>query len=339
MEKRLKGHDVLELKTKLAERIVTTPWFRYMQNFIEDISRKNSGSYFRVSLTEVATGEVIGDVFTSGEAWCLAEYQAILMSEAYLIASQMNPLIRLAAADVPDDLTFERHMVPSSNGFLVFEDPWETIDVSGRSLLTRVVVWQVMEDQFGTQGIQVSEYTAMSDNDDISQILKERSPNEAKNMVALLGDLQIQHLMPMRFGTSLAVGVDPDWSDVQKNAAVGPVKAIIALWLLMQQRITETVVPSMSPRSERRWERKRVKPAVNVINLRHRRIVSETASQHESGGGREWSGRWMVRGHWRNQPFGPGRQERHWLYIHPYLKGPDDKPIIDKRPKVYKLSR
>lgn len=335
MEKRLKAYDVVQLRAKLREAIVTPFWVRYMEAFLADVAQKSGGGYGNVSLNDPETGELMD--ISAGAAWCLSEYQTLMLAESYLIAAQMNPLIHLAAADIPQDIILEEHMLPSKHGFLVFEDPWDTVDVGRKRLLTRVITWEPMEDQHGALGVQVTEYSAISDGDDISQMIL-NSARLREHTLDTLGDLQVQHLMALRFGTSILGNVDPTWDDNKIRAAQGPVKAMLALWMLMQQRVTETVVPAISPRTERRWKRKGVKPQVNVINLRRRRIISQTAAEHESGGTREWSGRWMVKGHWRQQPYGPGRQERRWVYIHPFLKGPDDLPIIDKRPKVYKLS-
>ena len=35
----------------------------------------------------------------------------------------------------------------------------------------------------------------------------------------------------------------------------------------------------------------------------------------------------LVRGHWKNQPHGPGRAERKRLFVEPYWRGPEDAPI------------
>lgn len=35
----------------------------------------------------------------------------------------------------------------------------------------------------------------------------------------------------------------------------------------------------------------------------------------------------LVRGHWKNQPCGPGRTERKFIHIEPYWRGPEDAPI------------
>lgn len=45
--------------------------------------------------------------------------------------------------------------------------------------------------------------------------------------------------------------------------------------------------------------------------------------------------RFMVRGHWRQQPCGPGREERKLTWVRPYYKGPDIAATIN-RPYVVK---
>ncbi|MBI4918178.1 MAG: hypothetical protein HY825_20240 [Acidobacteria bacterium] len=41
---------------------------------------------------------------------------------------------------------------------------------------------------------------------------------------------------------------------------------------------------------------------------------------------RAYKVRWIVRGHWRNQPCGPGRMQRELIWICPYWKGPEGAP-------------
>lgn len=67
--------------------------------------------------------------------------------------------------------------------------------------------------------------------------------------------------------------------------------------------------------------------AVKVVQLRPR--VS-TGRRSKSGGGRQYTHRWEVEGHWRNQAYGPGRTLRRSVWIAPYVKGPKDKPIHRK---------
>ena len=57
---------------------------------------------------------------------------------------------------------------------------------------------------------------------------------------------------------------------------------------------------------------------MSSIKLRRARMRRLCSDQH----------RWVVRGHWRNQPWGPGRELRRPVYILPHIKGPDGAPLI-----------
>lgn len=65
--------------------------------------------------------------------------------------------------------------------------------------------------------------------------------------------------------------------------------------------------------------------------LRRRRYASEAEREKEA---REYSHRWIVRGHMRNQPVGSrsseGGQRHKRIWIAPYIKGPENKPLIVK---------
>lgn len=51
----------------------------------------------------------------------------------------------------------------------------------------------------------------------------------------------------------------------------------------------------------------------------------------------EWTHRWVVSGHWRNQWY-PSTQSHSLIWIDPHVKGPEDKPIIYKD-QVYLVER
>lgn len=63
---------------------------------------------------------------------------------------------------------------------------------------------------------------------------------------------------------------------------------------------------------------------IQVIQLR-----ATAGRTHEPGEATdvEWATRWIVRGHWRQQPYGPGRSLVKPIWISPYVKGPEDKPV------------
>lgn len=70
-------------------------------------------------------------------------------------------------------------------------------------------------------------------------------------------------------------------------------------------------------------------PTVRVIALRktHRDVKPPEPREGEERTPREYDHRWIVRGHARLQPCGPGRSERKLIWISPFIKGPDDKPL------------
>ena len=75
-------------------------------------------------------------------------------------------------------------------------------------------------------------------------------------------------------------------------------------------------------------------PDCRTIVLRRRKLPS-----HDPASETEWSCRWLVEGHWRNQWF-PSRKDHHPVYIVPYVKGPEDKPFRENRAeKVFVVAR
>lgn len=67
-------------------------------------------------------------------------------------------------------------------------------------------------------------------------------------------------------------------------------------------------------------------PCTIVILRRGKPSKSDAAGRDT-----QWSSRWWVAGHWRQQPCGEGRINRRPTWIAPYVKGPEDKPISAKK--------
>lgn len=99
-----------------------------------------------------------------------------------------------------------------------------------------------------------------------------------------------------------------------------------AMWTLMQQPLASTTEAQPYRALRRRLEREGHQPApVTVVTLRRR------LSQTSNGEGQpvDWSHRWVVRGHWRNQWL-PRLQQHRATWISEYVKGPEDKPLVVK---------
>lgn len=80
-------------------------------------------------------------------------------------------------------------------------------------------------------------------------------------------------------------------------------------------------------------------PTVQVVALRKsQRVPAEHAPAERQDGAREYHCRWIVAGHPRLQPCGPGRKDKKLIWIEAYPKGPEDKPLRT-REKVYAVIR
>jgi hypothetical protein len=108
---------------------------------------------------------------------------------------------------------------------------------------------------------------------------------------------------------------------------------VLAATALLKQRIL-VAERQLATRGERkRLDKLSMPTAVMTIALR----ATEHTNAETGQGMVEWSHRWIVRGHWRQQWY-PSQQEHRVLWIPPYIKGPDDQPLI-VRPAVYTVAR
>lgn len=95
-----------------------------------------------------------------------------------------------------------------------------------------------------------------------------------------------------------------------------------AFWRLCEQQIA-TVEQLPTYRSEQRQADRAGDAAdVRVVQLRR----PERGSNQPTGT-REWQHRWIVRMHKVRQCY-PSEQRHKIIYRGPYLKGPDDKPLL-----------
>ena len=103
---------------------------------------------------------------------------------------------------------------------------------------------------------------------------------------------------------------------------------LLATWLLIAQKAAETVPAEIDKTVRKRYARaNRPLPDVRIVRIRAHTQREDTAATVASTG-RAYTSRVWVSGHWRNQAYGKGRALRRPVYIHPFLRGPDDAPIM-----------
>lgn len=101
------------------------------------------------------------------------------------------------------------------------------------------------------------------------------------------------------------------------------------LWLLASQaRVGEQTAVAADRATRRRSQRAGYPADVRLIDVRRK----AAPATHDDGESHhvEWSHRWLVNPHWRQQAYGPGRSLRKPVFILPHVKGPADKPLVVK---------
>lgn len=106
-------------------------------------------------------------------------------------------------------------------------------------------------------------------------------------------------------------------------------RVMCTLWLLVQQKVAVKRHAAASRPDQRRWARLHDAPIPDVTIIELRRPMS-TPHQDSIVQPVEWSHRWIVDGHWRNQ-WHPSTGAHVPTWIAPHVKGPEDKPLVLKR--------
>lgn len=139
---------------------------------------------------------------------------------------------------------------------------------------------------------------------------------------------EIPPLVPI-FGTTLPVGDEPlSMADVSPGLPQPVVAALASAWLLMQQPI---LVDRQRERADKPTARAYARdglpaPEVTVVDLRRQYVPQDR--DPDAGSGRHFKHRWIVSGHWRNQPYGPGQSLRRQTWIPSHVKGPEGAPLL-----------
>lgn len=104
-------------------------------------------------------------------------------------------------------------------------------------------------------------------------------------------------------------------------------RRIAALWTLSAQETLASVAATESPKAAaKRAQREQLPSTVNVVRLRR---ASSHHADTDQPSDRNYSHRWIVSGHWRNQ-YLPSRDAHRLQWIAPHVKGPEDKPLVVK---------
>lgn len=331
----------LEEQRVLLARLSQPMWPRYMTSWMENVQRKSGQIYFANS-----DGNADGSLFVLGET------QRLKMSDTYYVSEEMIPLIQWGTASLSDVDHFDRTLWPSDYGFVWFGEPVTTTELYGRTASYAAMSWgrriaQVVVDKRtgrteDVAGTFVVFYTDITSPNDMNMELIEAF---GERVTEGLGRMQVLHmfwiaddervgpsrLVPPEDAARYAVGGLPMADD-----SPNPMRFILSMLMMLNQTVTDVSEHHLDKKGARRMRFMGLPSKVTVVRLRR------TAGMERLEGESlvEWAHRWIVKGHWRNQPYknddGTTRYERIW--IAPYVKGPEGKPLKQSE-KVYALVR
>lgn len=286
--------------------------------------------------------------------------------ETYRVTAPMTDLVEYAASRLDDTDRYQRDLPPTAFGVVRFDRPLTVFDARGSTMLAHWATWGpvtldfqsplgVMREQSAIL-ISLWNDTLTEPDPVIWEVVQERHKpiRELQHELgrwAFIGTSVLSDGSDIGPGErylseaeiALMVESDRKFMDAtgltDTSPFVGPPtnrmtnvgRLMHALWLLLGQTVTSMEEETL-PRSSRAMvARMKFPPKVTVIQLRRRE------SRPSEGESRvQWMHRWMVRGHWRNQPYGDGSVRRIW--IAPFVKGPEGLPFVQSE-KVYSLSR
>lgn len=323
--------DAFHTKQAAYECLRDPHWGRFAEGFTASLRGEKSRTLAQRGYSE--TGPELTRRLAS----------AISVAEAFYVAPMMTRLVTAAAEAWEEDEPVLEEDFPLSHGWMYVPGGLTSIDVRGQALTTSAVTWAV-------RGGRV-ELTWWADKRHDPPALRAKpgwaeAPQwtpwhltELRFGEPLPRSMRMGTLLPPEVsekiswvdnGTSTAMMFPQGWTPDQMAPSVRPDE--VAAWLVSALRIMQQPLASIDRKGlpanvrkglQRRPVRMKNK-SVTVVDFRRRE------GDYNSGTGREYSHRFLRRGHWRRQPFKreDGTWDRRRIWIHPTIVGDPDKPLV-----------
>lgn len=328
--------QMLDLHGDLLERL-DDPEFALMVagGFSADWSESGTGHYQQSRISDKA------------KAMMHLHRQHVQRADLYRVTEDMGALLDHAAQGLNAEDEWDTSLAPTSHGLVRFDHPVICHDIRGRALKAHWLVWGPFPHPH-RPAMLFTWYTDYTDPDDVglpwmNQQLIEAGVNTEwlRKMTGRWGWVGAEWRANgypvgeevIQTPEELADEVRAE-GDTPAGDSTNLPRYVHALWLMLNQTITALDQEPAQRAARRRAERENRPTTVTTVRLR--RI--EHASRNEGESLVEWHSRWIVRGHWRWQPYGTGRKQRRRIWIAPFIKGPEEAPLRLTN-KVYDLSR
>lgn len=252
----------------------------------------------------------------------MARALALTSAELFYVGIEMCELVMVAAKSLPE-FTLAQSDPPSRDGFAWLSVKIKDVDPTYIPVEVVAIGWRTVKDT-----LQISIF-----------IERDEAPIPSPAVLQPYGFPIVFPLgsweIPIDQDGSPQIirqgGPDPTTDEKGRTTGVFSLAALKTLWLLMRQPLSQESIQTPDRAARRRAQREGLSepPLVRVIALRR-----PSGGSGQPGEPAQWHHRWIVRGHWRNQPYGSERQLRRPIWISPFVKGPEGAPMIGGE-KVY----
>lgn len=268
--------------------------------------------------------------------------RSVLKAENFFVIRDMTDLVEQGASMLDATDLADTTLAPSECGFVYLEKPIRLVDIRQSEILVNAILWDTADrdsivihmwnDEYRTPDAASLQMQAgnigidMTDREKryLEELLKVRGRWGYVGVVLYINGEQVGDEL-------IAVSEElqrqyADVEGVQTEAFSNPKRLIHSLWLMLNQTLVERGRDFGDRRFARRMKRMGLPNDVTIIRFRR----TEYTRKHEGEVNVEWSHRWLVRGFWRWQPYKneKGEWDRKRIWINPYIKGPEDKPLV-----------
>lgn len=267
---------------------------------------------------------------SDAQGWLDGLGEQLLDAGLYWVRPDMAALA-VSAGTTLDETDWGLHARPSACGLIVFEEG-------------------VGHAEFGADVAPARDFDSAFPKVSVREVLGDTIPVDACSWGSYYGECLVWILITRRRFQSLApLAIDAEKVSplipigcvpIPTGAPVRPeafddgkyrtvLAALAASWLLMEQpTLVDRVVERPDRPVRRAYARAgRPPPEVTLVDLR-RQYVPDGQGPGDDGEGRWYRHRFVVSGHWRQQPYGEGRALRRRQWIPSHVKGPDGAPML-----------
>jgi hypothetical protein len=257
-------------------------------------------------------------------------------ASAYFVSADMAAIASHAAKSMPDQ-AFRSDDPPARTGWMMFDAPIARFQSEDETYPITATAWPVWRtpifngpDGFGTVRDKGTPEGAADEGekppDRICDVLEVYLCASIRDTLVPVADVHLEE--GDSWGEESRVHVD---RSEQEYFDHDPYAVVRAAWSIMQQSVlTRRSIAQLDDTkvdrpTRRRMARLHLPSALIIVRLRRLEHPESDLPPEKV----DWSHRWLATGHWRNQWL-PSINAHRLQWINPYVKGPNDRPLVLK---------